>query len=87
MENNNTPAALRKFIVGQTYVCRSVCDYDCKWTFTVTARTEKSVTLSGDFMNPEPKTQTKRLAKSWPGDESETIMPFGRFSMAPALRV
>lgn len=71
-----------KFVVGQTYFCRSICDYDCKFVFTVTARTDKSVTLSGDFCGGE-KIQTKRVKVR---DGVETLKPHGSFSMAPVLR-
>ena len=79
---NTTNTAPAKFIVGQTYSCRSACDHNCVWSFTVTARTDKSVSLSGEFMNGV-KAATKRI-KVWDGQE--TVLPLGAYSMAPTLR-
>lgn len=33
------------FQVNQVYQCRSLCDYDCVWTFKVTKRTPATITL------------------------------------------
>ena len=35
-----------KFEVGKTYSMRSICDSNCVWTYTVTARTAQTITLS-----------------------------------------
>lgn len=66
------------FLLGQSYECRSFCDYDCVWQFTVAKRTAKFVTLvedSGDV---------RRVGvRVWNG--VETCNPLGTYSMAPVL--
>ena len=37
---------MTKFEIGKTYSMRSICDHDCVWTYTVTARTAKTITIS-----------------------------------------
>ena len=37
---------MTKFEIGKEYSCRSICDHECVWTFTVTARTEKTITVT-----------------------------------------
>lgn len=37
---------MKTFEVGKTYSCKSACDQNCTWSYTVTARTAKTVTLS-----------------------------------------
>lgn len=75
-----TEQAAKTFKVGNTYSCRSVCDHDCIWTFTVQSRTTKFVTLL------EAGTDDVRRVgvKVW--RDAESCLPFGSFSMAPSLR-
>jgi hypothetical protein len=69
---------MKKFEIGKTYFARSACDHNCIWHYTVTARTPKTVTLSGD-----DGTITRRVK----GDsDGEYCLPQGSFSMAPVLR-
>lgn len=71
-----------KFEIGKTYTARSACDRNCVWSFTVTARTDKTVTLSGNFMNGvKSKNFRPRLTLS----RDERILPLGNYSMAPAI--
>lgn len=35
---------MRKFEIGKTYVCRSVCNHDCIWEMKVISRTAKTIT-------------------------------------------
>ena len=80
---NQTPALPASvFVVGASYSCRSACDHNCTWTFKVTARTNKSVTRTGDFPDAE-KTQTKRIKAD---EYGENVFPMGKYSMAPLLR-
>lgn len=76
---------MKTFEVGKKYTMRSVCDYNCTWTFQVVKRTAATVTLKGDFMNGV-KVKTcrinKKLAETF-GEES--VMPLGSYSMAPIL--
>lgn len=36
---------MKKFEVGKTYNMTSICDHNCIWTYTVTARTAQTMTL------------------------------------------
>ena len=77
MSNTATPAATA-FAVGNTYACRSFGDHNCVWTFTVTARTARFVTLS------DSDGKTVRVGvRVWNGVES--CSPFGTFSLSPVL--
>ena len=67
-----------KFKVNKTYMCRSLCDYDCIWEFTVTKRTDKSIWIS-DGKN------TKRV-KVYNYGNDEMCYPLGKYSMCPVLR-
>ena len=66
------------FEVGKTYACRSVCDYNCVWTFTIAKRTDKSITTT--------EGKTLRInAQLTAYNEAETVFPLGKYSMAPIL--
>jgi hypothetical protein len=66
-----------KFEVGKTYSCRSICDYDCIFSFEVIARTEKTVTIKS-----AGRTVRRKVRLS---DGVECIDPHGRYSMSPVL--
>jgi len=68
------------FQVGRTYSCRSICDHECIFTFTIVARTEKSVLITGGSL----RAPTRRKVRIWDG--AECIDPLGRYSMSPMLR-
>lgn len=68
-----------KFETGKTYSCRSLCDHECIWSFTVANRTEKTITTT------EGKT-FKVNTKLSEYNQAETVFPLGRYSMAPTLR-
>ena len=75
---NNTATTAHTFNTGASYTATSACDSDCVWTFTVTARTAKFVTLacdSGESMRVGVRTH----------DGVEYCAPFGTYSMAPSL--
>ena len=76
-ENTTKVPAVVKFVVGETYTCRSLCDWDCIYSFTIMKRTEKTVTVSyhGSL--------TRRTIRISGG--SEQIDPHGRYSMSPVL--
>jgi hypothetical protein len=74
----NDNATSTTFAVGKTYRCRSICDYDCIFSFTVTARTDKTVTIT---VHGKPVRRKVRLS-----DGVEAIDPHGRYSMSPVLR-
>ena len=37
---------MKKFEIGKTYSMRSACDHECVWTYTVTARTAQTITIT-----------------------------------------
>lgn len=72
---------MKKFEIGQTYSMCSPCMQDCIWTYTITARTAQTVTITDG-------TETKRcrinkLATQY--RNAETIYPLGQYSMCPSL--
>lgn len=71
---------VKKFEVGKSYQCRSVCDSDCVFTFTVLKRTEKTVTLQDSVS----KEIYRRRPDVWDGQE--VCFPMGYYSMCPIIR-
>lgn len=72
---------MTKFEVGKSYQARSAGDHDCIWTFTVTARTAKFVTLT------EESGEVRRVGSLVSGfDGGEWCKPFGTYSLCPVLR-
>lgn len=72
---------MKKFEIGKTYSMRSICDHNCVWTYTVTARTAKTITISDG-----EKVQKCRIIKvASEYRNAETVYPLGQYSMAPAL--
>ena len=71
------PATARQFEVGQTYATRSICDYDCIYSFTIAARTAKTVTTT-----VHGKTVKRGLAVR---DGVEQFKPHGSYSMAAII--
>jgi hypothetical protein len=69
---------IKKFEVGETYSCNSVCDSDCWWHFKIVKRSAKSIWTEIDG---EVKCRRISIYR-----ESETFMPFGSYSMAPIVR-
>ena len=76
--NARNEAMVKNFEIGKTYSCRSACDYNCVWTFTIASRTAKTIkTACG---------KTLRIhAKLTDYSKSETVFPLGNYSMAPVL--
>jgi hypothetical protein len=73
---------MAKFIVGNTYSMRSICDHECVWTFTVIKRTAATITITDG-----KETKTCRIVKKYSEyDGRETVKPFGTYSMCPLLR-
>lgn len=73
---------MKKFEIGSTYSMRSACDHECVWAFTVTARTEQTVTLA-DEKGKKISRKIIRQVSEW--NKAEIVYPLGRYSMAPAL--
>ena len=72
---------MKAFEVGKSYFARSACDHECLFTYTVTSRTAKTVTLYDIKM----KFTIGKRKITVIGNE-ETIHPCGRYSMAPIVR-
>ena len=72
---------MKKFEIGQTYTMRSACMHDCIWTYTVTARTAQTITLTDG-----KKVQRCRISKlTSEYRNAESVYPLGQYSMAPIL--
>lgn len=74
---------MTQFKVNQTYQCRSICDYNCIWTYKVIKRTAATITIK-DVDTKEVKTcRVSKKASEHFG--CEIINPQGSYSMAPSL--
>lgn len=72
---------MKTFEIGQTYSMRSICDHNCVWTYTVTARTAQTVTIT-DGKEVKRCRVSKKISE-YRG--AETVYPLGQYSMAPSL--
>lgn len=72
---------MKKFEVGKEYSMRSICNHDCVWTYTVTARTAQTITIT-DGKEVKKCRVSKKTSEY---RNSETIFPLGQYSMAPML--
>jgi hypothetical protein len=70
--------AVVAFVPGTTYQTRSLCDYDCIYSVTVTRRTAKSVWFK--YHGKEKRAKISNY------DGVESFKPFGSYSMAPTIR-
>lgn len=68
---------MNTFQIGRTYSTRSACDHDCVFSFTILARTAKTVTI-------KIHDKIKRRGLRVHGD-TEYFNPFGSYSMAPVI--
>lgn len=75
--HETAPKATPRFEVGRTYSTRSICDHDCVYSFTILARTAKSVTVE-----VHGKTVRRGLSIY---DGVEQFKPFGSYSMAAII--
>lgn len=73
MNNEN----IKQFVVGQIYSCRSICNYDCQWSFEILRRSAKSVWVEVDGK------VSRRSLSAWNG--AEFFKPFGSYSMSPSV--
>lgn len=72
---------MKKFEVGKQYSMRSICDHECIWTYTVTARTAQTITVTDG-----EKVQKFRInKKSSEYRNAETVYPLWQYSMCPSL--
>lgn len=72
---------MKKFEIGKEYNMRSACDYNCIWTYTVTDRTAQTITIT-DGKETKKCRINKKVSER---NNTETIYPLGRYSMAPHL--
>ena len=72
---------MKTFEIGKTYSMSSPCDHNCIWTYTVTARTAQTITLSDGEI-----TKKCRISKMYSEyNKAETVFPLGQYSMCPIL--
>jgi hypothetical protein len=79
---------MKRFEVGKQYQMRSACDNDCIWRYRVVDRTTSVITLQLVNKDGSPcgLTQRCRITKGLSELRgAESVMPFGRYSMAPVL--
>jgi hypothetical protein len=69
---------MHKFEIGKTYHVRSICDWDCVFSFEVVKRTAQTVWLR----DCSGKVRARRVREF---DGSEACDPHGRYSMSPIL--
>jgi len=70
----------KKFEIGKTYSCRSICDYNCIFSFEVVARSDSFVSLKAS------DGKIKRRKVRVDSDGAEWCEPHGSYSMSPSLR-
>jgi hypothetical protein len=68
----------KTFEIGKTYATRSLCDYECIFSFTVVARTAKTITIESNAWGT-----VKRGIRLY--DDVEICKPLGSYSMAPTI--
>lgn len=72
---------MRKFEIGKTYHMGSICNHESVWTYTVTARTVQTITVTDG-----EEVRKLRISKKFSEyREAETVFPLGQYSMAPML--
>ena len=72
---------MKKFEIGKEYSMRSIGDHDCVWTYTVTARAAKTITITDG--RKVQKCRIIQKVSEW--RNAETVYPLGKYSMAPSL--
>ena len=72
---------MKKFEVGKEYSMTSICDHNCVWTYTVTARTAQTITITDGA--EVKKCRISRRASEY--RNADTIYPLGQYSMCPSL--
>lgn len=74
---------IKQFKVGKSYSMRSVCDYNCTWTYKVVNRTACTVILKDEYGKKTTCRINKKLTEY---SKAECVLPLGSFSMNPILR-
>lgn len=70
---------MERFEIGKTYESRSICDWNCVTTFTVTKRTSQFITIDGDSLDEPKRVKIKERS----GGEFAYVD--GVYSMAPTI--
>ena len=73
---------MKRFEEGKRYEMRSICDYDCIWSYTVKARTAQTITLIDDHGKELKCRIIKAISQM---NNREAVRPLGNYSMAPIL--
>jgi hypothetical protein len=73
---------MKTFEIGKTYTTRSICNSDCIWSYTITARTASTVTAVNKYGEEKRYRIIKKLSEY---RNAETILPEGKYSMCPTI--
>jgi len=73
---------MKKFEINKTYECRSICDHNCVWRYTVTARTAATITVVDDHNEVKKFRIIKSISEY---RNAESVYPLGKYSMCPIL--
>ena len=68
---------MKRFEIAKTYTTRSAGDHNCMFSHEILSRTAKTVTIKVHGENVRRKIEVY--------NDSETIYPYGKYSMAPVL--
>ena len=68
---------MKTFETGKTYTTRSTCDHNCIFSHEILSRTPKMV-----IIKVHGKIVRRKIKEN---NDSETICPYGKYSMAPIL--
>ena len=69
---------MKQFETGKTYFTRSICDYECIFSYEILSRTAKTIKIKS-LCGVKSK-------KVFIWDDCETIYPEGKYSMCPVLK-
>ena len=73
---------MKKFEVGKTYTTTSICNSDCKISYTIISRTAATITATDNH----GETSKFRISKKHSEyRNAETFLPWGSYSMAPMI--
>lgn len=73
---------MKTFEIGKTYSTASICNSDCVWSYTITARTASTVTAVNKYGEEKRYRIIKKLSEY---RNAETILPEGKYSMCPTI--
>lgn len=74
---------MRQFEIGKKYAMRSVCDYDCIWSYEVINRTASTIQVRDLDTNKVSTLRISKKVSEYFGEE--TVYPLGKYSMCPIL--